>query len=55
MLIERELAVFGSEIVDVNGAIGRLGRDELVQGIPRYTLDVVVVLRNLSNHLAYIE
>lgn len=53
MLVESELAIFGFEVVDVNGAIGRLGGDELVQGIPCYTLDVVVVLRNLSNHLAY--
>lgn len=55
MLIESKLAIFGLEVVDVNGTIGRLGRDELVQGIPRYTLNVVVVLRNLSNHLAYNE
>ena len=52
MLVEGELAVLVLQVVDVDRPIGRLRGHELVQGVPGYTLNVVVVLSDLPYHLA---
>jgi len=46
---QRVLAVLCLERVDVDGAIRRLGRDELVEGVPRHTLDIVAVFGDLTD------
>nr|POE77785.1 hypothetical protein CFP56_09428 [Quercus suber] len=52
VLGEGELAILGLERVDVHGAVGGLGGDVLVQGIPGDALDVVVVLGDLADDAA---
>lgn len=53
MLIEGWLAILGLQVVDMNGSIGGLGSHKLVQWIPGYPLYIVVVLRDLPNHLSW--
>ena len=48
MLRQRELAILVLECIDVDGSVRRLRRNVFVHGIPSYTLNVVVVLGNLS-------
>ena len=48
---QSELAIFGLQAIDVNRSIGRLGRDEFIERIPRDTLHIVRVLGNLPYHL----
>lgn len=43
------LAVFRLQGVDVNGSVGRLGCNVLVERIPRDALDVVAMLCDLTN------
>jgi hypothetical protein len=51
-MAEGVLAVLGLERIDVNGSIGRLGRDILVQGIPSDALDVMAMFCYLSDQVA---
>lgn len=50
---QRILPVFRPEGVDVNGPVGGLRCNKLVQGIPCHALDVVAMFGDLSNKHAY--
>jgi hypothetical protein len=46
-----ELAVFRLQAVNVNRPVGRLCRNEFVEGIPGYSLHIMRMLRDLTHHL----
>ncbi len=55
MLTKSELAIFGLQAVDMARSIRRLSGNIFIEGIPGYPLNVVVVLRYLTDDLAYNE
>ena len=53
MLSQRKLAILGSEVVNVDRSVRRLGGDIFVQRIPGHALNIMIVFCNLTNHLAW--
>lgn len=49
---ENEGAVFSLEVVDMDAAVGRLGRNVFVKGVPCDALDVVRVFCQLAHTLS---
>jgi hypothetical protein len=53
MLLEGEFSIFRFQVVDVHRPVRRLSCHKLIEGIPCYALNVMVVLSYLPDHLAY--
>ena len=53
VLGEREVSVVGSECVDMHRTVRGLSSDVLIQRVPSNALDEMIVLCDLTNHIAW--